>query len=77
MDTLHLSNEQVAFGEESSNGKLVSCRPFTEDTAREIDGREWKVSEKGGGKVDFPSLRLDFHYSTDHEIAYFWGVAGS
>lgn len=77
MDTLHLSNEQVALGEEGSNGKLVGCRAFTKDTAGEIDGRERKVSEKGGGKVDFPSLGLDFDYSTDYEIADFRRVAGS
>lgn len=77
MDTLHLSNEQVALGEEGSNGKLVGCRAFTKDTAREINGREWKVSEEGGGKVNFPSLCLDFDYSADNEIADFWGVASS
>lgn len=38
MYTLHLSNEQVALGEEGSNGKFIGCRSFTEDTAGEVDG---------------------------------------
>lgn len=77
MYTLHFGNEQVALGEESSNGQFVSGGPFTEDTAGKIYSGEWKVSEKGGGKVDFPSLCLNFDYSTDHEIADFWSVASS
>lgn len=77
MYTLHLGHEQVALGEEGTNGQFVSGGAFTEDTAGEIDGGEWKVGEKGGRKVDFPSLCLNFDYSTDDEIADFWRVAGS
>lgn len=34
MYTLHLGNEQIALGEEGSNGEFVGGRAFTEDTAR-------------------------------------------
>lgn len=77
MYTLHLGNEQVALGKEGSDGQFVGGRPFTEDTAGKIYSGEWKVSEKGGGKVDFPSLCLNFDYSADDEIADFGSVASS
>ena len=76
MHILHLRNHQVPLAEVRSDLQLIGTGSSTQNTTRQVNCRQWQLSQQRCCNIHLPPSRLHLDNASNDQITYFWGIPG-